>query len=94
MRLSGVADKTRLLASHYAANDGLATADDLRRQIAMRQQLHALAIVNETHLQDARGRADVARAALGHAERKRSRMETERRGLERSADLRSSTAPE
>lgn len=84
-RLHGVAEKTRLLTSHYAATDGLATAADLRRQIAMRQQLHVLSAMNETHLQDARQRADGALADLGSAERKRARIETDRRGLERLA---------
>lgn len=81
-RLSGVAEKTRLLASHYAANGGIATADDLRRQTAMRQQLHTLQSLNDTHLSDARRRADAALTELGSAEQKRVRMESDRRALE------------
>ncbi len=84
-RLQGVAEKTRLLAQHYAVSDGLATAADLRRQIAMRQQLHSLSAMNDTHLKDARQRADSALTELGSAERKRARSETDRRDLERHA---------
>lgn len=92
-RLSGVAEKTRALASHYATSHGIATADDLRRQTAMRQQLHRLGSLNDTHLADARARADAARVELGRAERKRARVEEGRRALEcvafaRSLDLR------
>lgn len=83
-RLHGVAQKTRLLASHYAAADGLDTAADLRRQHAMRHQLHSLATLNDGHLRDAQRRADAAMVELGSAERKRARIESDRRGLERA----------
>lgn len=83
-RLHGVAQKTQLLATHYAATQGLQTGADLRRQQAMRHQLHGLAAQNEGHLRDARQRADAALAELGSAERKRARIESDRRGLERT----------
>lgn len=83
-RLLGVAQKTRLLAAHYAAGHDLHTADDLRRRQAMRHQLHALSTLNDGHLCDAQRRADTAMAELGSAERKRARMESDRRALERA----------
>lgn len=88
-RLSGVAEKTRLLASHYAGSGGIVTADDLRRQTAMRHQLHALSTMNATQLEDARTRADAALVDLGNAERKRARIENDRRALENIATARS-----
>ena len=83
-RLLGVAQKTRLLATHYAAGHDLHTADDLRRQQAMRHQLHALSTLTDGHLRDAQRRADAAMIELGTAERKRARIESDRRGLERA----------
>lgn len=83
-RLAGIAEKTRLLARHYAGSDGIETADDLRRKVAMRHQLGALSSMNETHLRDAQRRADDAMAVLGAAERKRARSESDRRTLERT----------
>lgn len=82
-RLGGVAEKTRALASHYGAMKGIETADDLRRTTAMRQQLLALDTLNNSHFADARRRADLALTELGSAERKRSRIEHDRRSLER-----------
>lgn len=90
-RLSGVAEKTRALASHYAASQGIETADDLRRSTAMRQQLHTLGALNSAHLADARRRADAALAELGSAERKRARIEDDRRMLERAVFTRGMT---
>lgn len=90
-RLTDVAEKTRLLVSHFAATRHLETADDLRRHAAMRHQLHSLSNLNASHLQDARRRADAAMVELGSAERKRARVESDRRALERFADARSST---
>lgn len=87
-RLAGIAEKTRLLASHYACSDDIRTADDLRRKAAIRLQLGALSSVNETHLRDAQRRADDAMAALGAAERRRARSEDDRRELERALHLR------
>jgi len=81
-RLGGVAEKTRMLATHYAASHGIETADDLRRQVAMRHQLHALGTINDGHLQDARHRANAALLELGNAERKRAQIEGDRRALE------------
>ncbi len=92
-RLSGVAEKTSMLARHYSANNGIETADDLRRQSAMRHQLHALGTMNQSHLQDARRRADAALVELGSAERKRARVETDRRTLEALAGARMFTTP-
>lgn len=91
-RLDGVAEKTRALASHYARSNGIETAEDLHRTTAMRQQLHRLAALNMSHVADARARADAALAALGSAERKRARIEADRRALERSAFARDMTA--
>lgn len=90
-RLTGVAEKTRMLASHYMHGRGIVTADDLRRQRAMQHQLHALGAMNDTHLEDARRRADAALHALGNAERKRARIESDRRALESLAAARSLT---
>ena len=84
-RLLGVAHKTRLLAGLYVTTPGPQTADDLLRQTAMRHQLAALSAVNDGHLRDARSRADAAMLELGAAERKRARVEADRRDLERAA---------
>lgn len=84
-RLAGVAAKTQLLARHYAETDGVVTGADLRRQSAMRVQIHHLGTMNEAHLRDARGRADAALVSLGSAERKRARIESDRRALEAMA---------
>ena len=91
-RLSGVAEKTRMLVSHYAGSGAIATGDDLRRLTAMRHQLHTLTTLNDGHLQDARRRADAALVELGSAERKRARIESDRRALESMAVVRSLTA--
>lgn len=92
-RLSGVAEKTRMLASHYAGSDTILTGDDLRRLTAMRHQLHTLTTLNNGHLQDARRRADAALLELGSAERKRARIESDRRALESMAIARKLSAP-
>lgn len=92
-RLSGVADKTRTLASHYAGSDMIATSDDLRRLTAMQHQLYTLTTVNDGHLRDARRRADAALLELGNAERKRARIESDRRALETMALARSLNTP-
>ena len=92
-RLSGVAEKTRMLASHYAGSGAIATGDDLRRLTAMRHQLYTLTTLNDGHLQDARRRADAALLELGSAERKRARIESDRRSLESMAVARSLITP-
>ena len=87
-RLTGVAEKTPQLASHYAATRHVETADDLRRHTAMRHQLHSLSTLNASHLQEARHRADLALVELGSAERKRARSESDRRALAKLAGAR------
>ena len=82
-----------MLASHYAGSDTIATGDDLRRLTAMRHQLHTLTTLNDSHLQDARRRADAALFELGSAERKRARIEGDRRVLESKAVARNLIAP-
>lgn len=89
-RLIGVAERTQVLAAHYAASHGIETGGDLRRAIAMRQQLHALGRTNDTHLAEARRRADTALTELGSAERRRARIEEDRRMLETAAFARGS----
>jgi hypothetical protein len=89
-RLRGVADKTRLLASHYAMADGLQCADDLRRRQAMQAQLRKLAALNADHLRDAQRRADAALTELGSAERRRARVEADRRELARTIEEKAS----
>lgn len=92
-RLNGVAVKTRMLAIHYANSGTVARGDDLHRLAAMRHQVHTLTTLNASHLQDARQRADAALLQLGNAERKRARIENDRRTLESRTVARSLTTP-
>ncbi|MEO1969651.1 MAG: hypothetical protein ABGW87_13200 [Sphingomonadaceae bacterium] len=83
-RLSGVAERTRSLADHYAQQSGLVTGAELRRGKTMQGQLQQLSAMSRQHACEAEKRSDQSLDELAAAERRLKRAQEDRRDLVRS----------
>lgn len=83
-RLFGVAERTRLLARHYAQQDDAMIGTDLRGAKAMQDQLQQLCALSEQHAEEAEQRSDETMGELANAERRMRRAEEDRRSLARA----------
>lgn len=83
-RLTGVAERTRSLADHYARQQGIATGADLRSGKAMQGQLQQLSTVSAQHATEAAQRSDASLDELAVAERRLKRAQEDRRELVRA----------
>jgi hypothetical protein len=83
-RLSGVAERTRSLAEHYARQGGIETGADLRSGKTMQGQLHQLSAMSAQHATEAELRSDQSLDELAVAERRLKAAQEDRRELVRA----------
>lgn len=73
--MAALAQRTRLLADHYARRDDAATAADLARSLTFAGGMQTIIRTAETQADNARNAADLRARAVAEAERRRAAVQ-------------------